>query len=98
FALAGMAPRRYERLASAGPATGVLEPMLVRAYLRARTALPRPEGKGEELGPHAGGALHLFATGVARRVVKADVASLYPSLIRFFRIGPRGYRRGIFCT
>jgi DNA polymerase elongation subunit (family B) len=32
--------------------------------------------------------LHLFATGVARRVVKADVASLYPSLMRAYRIGP----------
>src|SRR4029077_3972305 len=31
---------------------------------------------------------HLFATGVAERVVKADVASLYPSLMRTHRIGP----------
>ena len=41
FALASMAPRRYERLASAGPAMGILEPMLVRAYLRRGAALPR---------------------------------------------------------
>src|SRR5258708_29758319 len=40
FALASMAPRRYERLASAGPAMGILEPMLVRAYLRAEATLP----------------------------------------------------------
>jgi DNA polymerase elongation subunit (family B) len=39
--------------------------------------------------PHTGAALHLFATGVAERVVKADVASLYPSLMRQYRIGPR---------
>ncbi|HEV2150273.1 MAG TPA: DNA polymerase domain-containing protein, partial [Longimicrobiaceae bacterium] len=32
--------------------------------------------------------LHLFATGVAWRVVKADVASLYPSLMRAYRISP----------
>ena len=38
--------------------------------------------------PHSGAALHLFASGVAHRVVKADVASLYPSLMRAFRIGP----------
>ncbi|MEP7124800.1 MAG: DNA polymerase domain-containing protein [Byssovorax sp.] len=95
FALAGMAPRRYERLASAGPATGVLEPMLVRAYLRAGAAIPRPGGGGgAELGPHAGGALHLFATGVAERVVKADIASLYPSLMGAYRIGPRSDRLG----
>jgi DNA polymerase elongation subunit (family B) len=38
--------------------------------------------------PHSGAALHLFASGVARRIVKADVASLYPSLMRAYRIGP----------
>jgi DNA polymerase elongation subunit (family B) len=86
FALARMAPRRYERLADAGAATGVIDPMLVRAYLRAGMALPAHEaGDGT---PHSGAALHLFATGVARRVVKADVASLYPSLMRAHRIGP----------
>src|SRR5205823_1299459 len=80
FALAKMAPRRYERLADAGAATGVIDPLLVRAYLRAGAALPAHEaGDGT---PHSGAALHLFATGVARRVVKADVASLYPSLMR----------------
>ncbi len=86
FALARMAPRRYERLADAGPATGVIDPLLVRAYLRAGQALPaHEEGDGTV---HTGAALHLFATGAAHRVVKADVASLYPSLMRAFRIGP----------
>jgi DNA polymerase elongation subunit (family B) len=86
FALARMAPRRYERLADAGAATGVIDPMLVRAYLRSGEALPtRDMGDGTT---HTGAALHLFASGVAHRVVKADVASLYPSLMRTFRIGP----------
>ena len=86
FALAQMAPRRYERLADAGAATGVIDPLLVRAYLRAGMALPAHQpGDGT---PHSGAALHLFATGVAQRVVKADVASLYPSLMRAYRIGP----------
>ena len=40
FALAQMAPRRYERLADAGAATGVIDPLLVRAYVRSGTALP----------------------------------------------------------
>lgn len=86
FALARMAPRRYERLADAGPATGVIDPLLVRAYLRAGVALPAHEGRGGT--EHTGAALHLFAAGVAQRVVKADVASLYPSLMRVYRIGP----------
>jgi len=86
FVLAQMTPRRYERLADAGAATGVIDPLLVRAYLRAGMALPAHQpGDGT---PHSGAALHVFATGVARRVVKADVASLYPSLMRAYRIGP----------
>ncbi|HVD93723.1 MAG TPA: DNA polymerase domain-containing protein [Vicinamibacterales bacterium] len=92
FALARMAPRRYERLADAGAATGVIDPLLVRAYLRAGAALPaHGEGRDEA---HSGAALHLFASGVARRVVKADVASLYPSLMRAYRIGPVRDRLG----
>ncbi len=92
FALATMVPRRYDRLADAGPATGVLDPLLVRAYLRSAAALPRPAvSDGTE---HSGAALHLFAAGVAHRVVKADVASLYPSLMRSFGIGPASDRLG----
>jgi len=92
FALAKMVPRRYERLADAGAATGVLDPLLVRAYLRSNAALPahRP-GDGTE---HQGAALHLFACGVATRIVKADVASLYPSLMRQYQIGPKRDRLG----
>jgi DNA polymerase I len=93
FALAQMTPRRYERLADAGAATGVIDPLLVRAYLRAGMALPAHQpGDGT---PHSGAALHLFATGVARKVVKADVASLYPSLMRAYRIGPERDHMGV---
>ncbi len=92
FALAQMAPRRYERVADAGAATGVIDPLLVRAYLRAGAALPAHEpGDGTV---HSGAALHLFAAGVAHRIVKADVASLYPSLMRAFQIGPARDRQG----
>ena len=92
YALAQMTPRRYERLADAGAATGVIDPLLVRAYMRASAALPKHEpGDGT---PHSGAALYLFASGVAHRVVKADVASLYPSLMRAYRIGPARDRLG----
>jgi DNA polymerase elongation subunit (family B) len=86
FALAQMAPRRYERLADAGAATGVIDPLLVRAYIRAGTALPKH--RDDDGTPHSGATLRLYAAGVARRVVKVDVASLYPSLMRQYRIGP----------
>jgi DNA polymerase I len=99
FALAGMAPRRYERLASAGPAMGILEPMLVRAYLRAGAALPRQvANESAEIGLHEGGAVHLFAEGIAEQVVKADVASLYPSLMRTYQIGPACDRLGVLLS
>jgi DNA polymerase I len=89
FALASMTPRSYERVASAGPAMGILEPLLVRAYLREGSALPAPSGGGGTgTSRHAGGAAYLFATGVAQQVVKADIASLYPSLMRLYNIGP----------
>jgi DNA polymerase I len=92
FALAQMAPRRYERLADAGAATGVIDPLLVRAYVRSGAALPvHQEGDGTV---HTGAALYLFASGVARNIVKADVASLYPSLMRQYRIGPSRDRLG----
>lgn len=86
FALARMAPRRYERLADAGAATGVIDPLLVRAYLRAGQALPAYAPHDGTV--HSGAALYLFTSGVAHRIVKVDVASLYPSLMRAFRIGP----------
>ena len=96
FALAQMVPRRYDRLSDAGAATGVIDPLLVRAYLRSGMALPaHRESDGT---PHSGAALHLFAAGVAHRVVKADVASLYPSLMRAYRIGPSRDRLGALLT
>ncbi|GAC1565020.1 MAG: hypothetical protein NVS3B14_01450 [Ktedonobacteraceae bacterium] len=99
FALASMAPRRYERLASAGPAMGILEPMLVRAYLRSGAALPRQSAaQVTQEGLHEGGAVHLFAEGVAEHVVKCDVASLYPSLMRTFQIGPTCDRLGVLLS
>lgn len=97
FALAGMSPRRYERIANAGPAMGILEPLLIRAYLHAGAALPKAApGQEERYGQHQGGASYLLEQGVAKHVVKTDVASLYPSLIRAFRLGPSCDYLGVF--
>jgi DNA polymerase I len=99
FALASMAQRRYERLASAGPAMGILEPILVRAYLRTGAALPRQSADQDSgQGLHEGSAVHLFAEGIAEHVVKADVASLYPSLMRIYQIGPACDRLGVLLS
>ncbi len=96
FTLTQMAPRRYERVAEAGQATGILDPLLLRAYLRAGEAVPGfATGDGTQ---HSGAALHLFATGVAYRVIKADVSSLYPSIMRHYRIGPATDHLGVMLT
>jgi DNA polymerase elongation subunit (family B) len=96
FALARMVPRRFERLADTGAATGMIDPLLVRAYVHEGHALPAHEPSDGTL--HMGAALHLFASGVAHRIVKADVASLYPSLMRAYRIGPERDRLGALVT
>ena len=99
FALAGMAPRRYTRVASAGPAMGILEPMLVRAYLREGAALPCQAAKNDALlDAHQGGATILYAAGIAQHVIKADVASMYPSIMRTFGIGPACDRLGVLLS
>ncbi len=94
FALSQMVPRRYERLADAGAATGIIDPLLVRAYLREGVALPAHAASDGTA--HQGAALYLFASGVATQIVKADVASLYPSLMRQYRIGPARDELGVF--
>ena len=42
--------------------------------------------------------MHLFAEGIAEQVVKADVASLYPSLMRTYQIGPACDRLGVLLS
>ena len=93
FALAKMAPRPYHRLPYAGTAMGMFEPMMVRAYLQAGRGLPGKQEGGEA---QLGGSVTLFAEGVLRNVVKADVASMYPSLIRHERIAPKSDPLGVF--
>ena len=57
--------------------------------------MPRNAARGDALlDPHQGGATILYAGGLARHVVKADVASMYPSIMRAFRIGPACDRLG----
>ncbi|MCC6178681.1 MAG: ribonuclease H-like domain-containing protein [Chloroflexi bacterium] len=93
FAIAQMVPKPYERIATSGTGQGLIEPLLVRGYLTYGRALPGGQGKG---GTYAGGRTELFTSGVVRNVVKADVASLYPSLMLTYQIGPRSDTLGAF--
>ena len=92
FALASMVPKPYERIATSGTGQGLIEPLLVRAYLAAGESLPT----GKDVGAFAGGTTAVFTTGVVQNVVKADVASLYPSIMLTERIGPSSDRLGVF--
>jgi DNA polymerase I len=56
-------------------------------------SLPRVPGAG---GSYAGAHTELFRTGVLQRIVKADVASLYPSIMLAFDIKPRTDQLGVF--
>ncbi|WP_052195339.1 ribonuclease H-like domain-containing protein [Deinococcus radiopugnans] len=87
FALARLTPRPYHKLTRAGPAKGVLEPMLIRAYYEAARPFPASEKGHQE--PHRGGHVQLHAEGILNHIVKADVASMYPSIIRAEGIGPQ---------
>ena len=93
FSLAQMVPKPYERIATSGTGQGLIEPLLVRAYLTHGKALPGGTSRG---GSYAGGRTELFTSGVVRHVVKADVASLYPNLMLTYKIGPRSDHLGAF--
>ena len=93
FSLAQMVPKPYERIATSGTGQGLIEPLLVRAYLMHGRSLPGGTARG---GSYPGGRTDLFTSGVVRNVVKADVASLYPSLMLTYKIGPRSDHLGAF--
>lgn len=93
FALASMVPRPYERIATSGTGQGLIEPLLVRAYLEAGHSLPRGHS---QIGAFEGGRTGIFTTGIVPHVVKADVASLYPSIMLSERIAPASDQAGVF--
>jgi DNA polymerase elongation subunit (family B) len=95
FALAQIVPRPYERIATSGTGQGLIEPLMVRAYVQAGHSLPRGQNAAT---PYPGGRTALFASGVIHNVVKADVASLYPSLMLAYGIGPSSDQLGAFLT
>jgi DNA polymerase elongation subunit (family B) len=93
FALASIVPRPYERIATAGPAQGLIEPLMIRAYLSEGHSLPQGAAAG---GTYAGARTELFTSGVLHNIVKADVASLYPSIMLSYGIGPESDQLGAF--
>jgi DNA polymerase elongation subunit (family B) len=84
FYQAQFVPESMQGLACVGMGSRI-ERLMVRAYLHAGVAIPRPR----PIGPTAGGYTVAFETGVFRDVIKCDVESLYPSLMISRRIKPQ---------
>jgi DNA polymerase elongation subunit (family B) len=86
-----MVPDSYQNVAVSGSGDKI-NCLLIRAYLHAGHAVPRPQRPRAVPGGHT----ELRATGVIDRVVKADVESLYPSIMLTDRIHPNTDTLGVF--
>jgi DNA polymerase I len=84
-------PFSYQNIAVRGNATKI-DALLVREYLRQKTALPL----SDTARAFAGGYTDLFRQGLVRNVHHVDVRSLYPSLMLTRRIAPRSDGLGVF--
>ncbi|MEN3037703.1 MAG: DNA polymerase domain-containing protein [Candidatus Kryptonium sp.] len=91
FYLTQMLPFSFWQSIKSGSSSKI-EALLVRAYLRRRYSLPKPD-----LGSQTtGGYTDIFYTGIFENVVHADIESLYPSIMINFKISPKKDELGIF--
>ncbi|MCS7310773.1 MAG: DNA polymerase domain-containing protein [Armatimonadota bacterium] len=86
-----MVPDTYQHVATAGSGEKI-NAIFVRAYLHAGYAIPKPQPARD----YPGGYTEVRLTGVIPRVVKADVESLYPSIMLVHRIAPASDQLGVF--
>jgi DNA polymerase, archaea type len=91
FAQAQLVPFDYQSTTLRGSAAKV-DALMLREYLRAGHAVPRPS-PGQSVG---GGLTAIWQHGVAAPVLHVDVTSLYPSLMVGGRVAPATDRLGVF--
>ena len=84
-------PYRFQDAAITGPGEKI-NALMIGAYLRRGLAVPRPQHSE----PFGGGYTELFASGLFNRVVKADVESLYPSIMINYGIRPASDTENVF--
>jgi len=91
FYQAQMVPDSYQNVATGGSGEKI-NSLLVREYLRQGHGIPQSQP------PIAcpGGYTEIRETGVLRHVVKADVESLYPSIMLQFGVKPEGDTLNVF--
>ena len=86
-----MVPDTYQNVAVTGSGEKI-NAILLREYLRQGRAIARQKAPQ----PYPGGYTEVRVTGVIKPIVKADVESLYPSLMLTQKIGPASDTLGIF--
>ncbi len=91
FLQARIFPFSYQNIFLRGNATKI-NALFLREYLRQKTSIPRPQGRGD----YEGGYTDVFVQGVVKNVVHCDVASLYPSIMLTFDLKPKGDTLSIF--
>ncbi len=90
-AQARMVPMSLQNVVLRGAAAKI-DAVMLRGYLAARAAIPRPQPAR----PFEGGLTEVYETGVVRPVHHCDVRSLYPSIMLVDRIGPASDSLGFF--
>jgi DNA polymerase elongation subunit (family B) len=86
-----MVPMSFQNVWVRGTATKI-DALMLRAYVAARHALPRPQPARS----FEGGLTKVFEFGVIRNVHHCDVRSLYPSIMLADRIAPASDELGVF--
>jgi DNA polymerase elongation subunit (family B) len=84
-------PWALQEVATRGPGEKI-DDLIVRAYLAAGHGLPAPQPAR----PYPGGYAEVRATGLFRPVAKADVESLYPSIMLSQGIAPVADHLGLY--
>lgn len=91
FYQARMVPDSYQAVATTGTGEKV-NALMIRAYLAAGCAVPQQQAPRA----YPGGHTEVRRTGVVRRIVKADVESLYPSIMLTDQVCPAADTLGVF--
>jgi len=92
FELTKTFPDKLDKVATAGTAT-MIDMLFVSEYLKASHSIPKPTPKKDKF---TGGLTEIYRKGIFHDVVKADVSSLYPSIMLTHRIGPDNDPLNIF--
>lgn len=92
YYLTTLLPDTFQNILLSGGATKVNQ-LLISQYVREGYAIPIPPGERED---YEGGAVECRLFGVYERVAKADVSSLYPSIMLYVPVAPRFDNLGAF--